>query len=253
MGLSLIPGGAEEASCEILLNDQIFKIRDNLHQFLRRLRFTNLSLLLWVDAICIDQSDIEERTSQVALMRCIYANAQEVLVWLGQDTLGEDFKDGEAALELIPQFVVFLERLGETESDNEMADALADYEFSAKFLCVCNLLERPWWTRIWIVQEMAVARKGPHVCCGSVFVNGSWFERLAFASLQNIRMLNIIYGGERNVNLDAVRAFLRLISQITKHVFILAHIRKRYEEAQDLSLTFLLNVTAKLRSFGSSG
>jgi hypothetical protein len=47
-------------------------------------------MLLWVDAICIDQSNIEERNHQVKLMDLIYKNAKIVFMWLGEEADGSD-------------------------------------------------------------------------------------------------------------------------------------------------------------------
>jgi Heterokaryon incompatibility protein (HET) len=41
--------------------------------------------LLWIDALCINQNDLEERSTQVAMMKDIYARAAEVVIWLGQE------------------------------------------------------------------------------------------------------------------------------------------------------------------------
>jgi Heterokaryon incompatibility protein (HET) len=60
------------------------QITVNLDAALRRLRLPDQPRLLWVDAICINQGDIIERSRQVRIMRDIYANAKTVVVWLGE-------------------------------------------------------------------------------------------------------------------------------------------------------------------------
>jgi hypothetical protein len=62
----------------------------NLYAALKRLRHERYSMLLWVDAICIDQSNIEERNHQVKLMDLIYKNAKIVFMWLGEEADGSD-------------------------------------------------------------------------------------------------------------------------------------------------------------------
>ena len=59
-------------------------VMDNLFRALRRLRRRFGTRTLWVDAICIDQSDVQKRGQQVSLMGQIYRQASTVLVWLGE-------------------------------------------------------------------------------------------------------------------------------------------------------------------------
>ena len=67
----------------ISCNGKPIEIGSNLHSALRRLRNKNNIVQLWVDMLCIDQSDVTERNHQVALMRNIYENSREVVIWLG--------------------------------------------------------------------------------------------------------------------------------------------------------------------------
>lgn len=80
--------GPAEPSNTILVNQCVFSVRVNLYRFLRALRAQQGSekLYLWIDAICVDQSSIGERNSQVQQMGNIYSNAKCVYAWLGPDT-----------------------------------------------------------------------------------------------------------------------------------------------------------------------
>ncbi|KAF2208887.1 hypothetical protein CERZMDRAFT_8174, partial [Cercospora zeae-maydis SCOH1-5] len=60
-----------------------FKIKKTLRDALRRLRKRSDPRALWIDAICINQIDAQEKSSQLALLGRIYSNAAEVLIWLG--------------------------------------------------------------------------------------------------------------------------------------------------------------------------
>ena len=55
-----------------------------LYMALKRLRFADSSRVLWVDAVCINQDDLEERKLHVQFMRQVYMKAKKVLVWLGK-------------------------------------------------------------------------------------------------------------------------------------------------------------------------
>ena len=70
------------------LEDLELDITSNLNAALCAVRRPDQALLLWVDAICINQHDLEERNHQVKLMRQIYTQASTVNIWLGDETLG---------------------------------------------------------------------------------------------------------------------------------------------------------------------
>src|SRR2546423_1242160 len=67
-------------------------VTENLMRALKRLRHHTERRTLWIDQICIDQSNVKERSHQVTLMRRIYQQARETLVWLGEET--EEIRNG---------------------------------------------------------------------------------------------------------------------------------------------------------------
>lgn len=74
----------------IFVHDKNLQISPNLEQALRHLRMRNSQRSLWIDAICINQTDIPEKNKQVPKMRQIYKRASEVLVWISRDHEPED-------------------------------------------------------------------------------------------------------------------------------------------------------------------
>jgi len=76
----------------ITCNGHDFKVTANLFAALRRFRDVSESRKMWIDAICINQNSIPERTQQVGLMLWIYARAEEVLAWVGEDTADSDLE-----------------------------------------------------------------------------------------------------------------------------------------------------------------
>jgi Heterokaryon incompatibility protein (HET) len=134
-------------SPHIKLNGQKFQVGHNLMSALEYLRRLPL-VMLWIDAICIDQSNIKERGEQVLRMESIYSKAQSVLVWLGREAQNSD------------EAVHLIETIAEL---NDRADApawipktLTDKTHSRAWLAVHHLLQRSWWTRVWVVQETAL-------------------------------------------------------------------------------------------------
>lgn len=69
-------------------------MQQTAYEFLRRLRRPDEVRMLWMDCICLDQSNLEERAEQVKMMHLIYRRARSVLVWLGQES-----EDGALAME----------------------------------------------------------------------------------------------------------------------------------------------------------
>ncbi|KAK3367737.1 heterokaryon incompatibility protein-domain-containing protein [Podospora didyma] len=194
------PTENERTSIKVKPGDQILTITPNLHSFLRRLReddCTNgCSKTYWADQICINQKDVPERNSQVAMMASIYRASRRTLVWLGEAGAG----DGDsAALELLrgidllgctradplrqvlPKVVETIEaRLGDTSSPQSGIGAMAEDETEFKpLLDVLN----PW-----VIQEVALAAECTVRVSDNVFRWESMdLAILAFASMAKKR------------------------------------------------------------------
>jgi hypothetical protein len=70
----------------VICSGERFKVTVNLYKALQHLRLNDSPRILWVDAICINQNDLQERGQQVGMMGTIYAQAEQVLVFLGEMT-----------------------------------------------------------------------------------------------------------------------------------------------------------------------
>ncbi|RSL87593.1 hypothetical protein CEP51_002140 [Fusarium floridanum] len=135
-------------------------IRPNLFNFLSRLKARASHDYLWCDSICIDQTNDYERNHQVQLMNRIYRKAQSVLVWLGEARENSDF-----TLRTI--------RLLSTCTDKESRAAYLG-DRPTVWQGLVDLSKRRYWTRIWIVQEITVARNA-ELFCGSEVIPWSTF------------------------------------------------------------------------------
>jgi hypothetical protein len=153
--------GSGQAHTKIEFNGFEAEITKNLAEALRHLRHESGSRYLWVDALCINQQDVEEKGLQVALMKDIYAYAKEVVVWLGpdeEDIAAELFKDVEEVLHLIESSIetdfVGLNRLQWLRFD-EASSLLLDKMFL--------LFKREYFTRTWVIQEVALRIAHSHI------------------------------------------------------------------------------------------
>ncbi|KAH6719484.1 heterokaryon incompatibility protein-domain-containing protein, partial [Leptodontidium sp. MPI-SDFR-AT-0119] len=117
----------------IQLEGQQHSVRENLWQALSHLRLPRDPRVLWVDAICINQSDIEERNQQVARMSRIYRCASQVIIWLG---LADE--QTEAAFSTLKPI---------------HRHSLIDFNVQ-EYRNVERLLSKQYWSRLWIIQEI---------------------------------------------------------------------------------------------------
>jgi len=78
--------GSNIGDREILCEGRTLLVTPNCEAALRRFRRPKKSRILWIDAICIDQSNLEEKGKQVPLMADVYHLASRVLIWLGNGT-----------------------------------------------------------------------------------------------------------------------------------------------------------------------
>ncbi|MCJ1287260.1 hypothetical protein MMC26_006608 [Xylographa opegraphella] len=131
-------------------------VTTNLEAAMRYLRHEFTERVLWIDAVCIDQSNIEERNHQVPLMKAIYSNAEVVRVWLGSPTTGSD--DAIALLNEVGQGVLLQEaRLHDRPvDDNDLRSTI-------------ELMTRAWWDRTWVQQELLLAKRAVLSCGFSSF------------------------------------------------------------------------------------
>ncbi|KAJ4180234.1 hypothetical protein NW755_011922 [Fusarium falciforme] len=158
--------GDEEATRSITIGgSRTINVRENLWAFLR-LQGSVISkpTFFWIDAICINQSNVHERNHQVSMMKQIYVNAFEVYIWLGlqgdNSDLAMDFVAAKGTQGLRRRgpgfYAVWPRRVGK---------ALYD------------LCERAYWRRMWIIQEIVHA-DNITVWCGAKSFRWDVFESL---------------------------------------------------------------------------
>lgn len=131
---------------------------------------------MWCDAICIDQNNTEERNHQVPLMRAIFSGCNFAFLWLGDE--GEESSLAMYAIEEIaklgnvPDPPVFMP---------DSIRALIQQEKSRNgriWLALQRLLQRDFWHRVWILQEL-ILPKDALVVCGSAVVSWKTFRKMS--------------------------------------------------------------------------
>lgn len=143
-------------------NNQLMPILGTQYQMLRRFRQSERHRYLWIDALCINQADADEKADQIAKMFLIFRKASTVLVWLGEESHGERF-----AVRACHQIAE-----GATAGGMPLpacSDCLQHFASS-----IHSLLDRPWFRRTWVRQEIFAARKisihfGDFICSWEAF------------------------------------------------------------------------------------
>jgi hypothetical protein len=154
-----------ERRLPIALGSDEILVTENLYQFLTHLiADSTFNHELWIDAICIDQNNEEERGHQVDMMSSIYESAERVLIWLGEQ---DEYT--------IPAFelLAVLSTL-DMETLLTMNPNTAQYYDESKrpgacgnpqnWFCLGQLFRRTWFTRAWIFQEVILAKEAIVLC-----------------------------------------------------------------------------------------
>jgi hypothetical protein len=148
----------------IELDGSLIPVAVSLYGALEALREKNESVLVWVDALCIDQQNRDERTQQVRLMTSIYSRAEFVAIWLGPE-------EDESALA-----IDLLQNVADQAGSAENVSSLISSRVGKPDLdALVSLFERDYWRRLWVVQEILNATSIT-VYCGSTKLPWSVYE-----------------------------------------------------------------------------
>lgn len=163
--LSYVWGDPRKAEI-ITVNGTQFPVTSSLHQSLTRLRYPDNDRSIWVDAVCINQSNLSERSLQVRRMGSIYRRAQRVVVFLGSEA-----DRSSQAMALLDQ----LSDLAHRDHD-ALTAILEDPAYVTAWKALLSFFARPWWTRAWIIQEYVVSADVVFLC-GDRELSGQSFGR----------------------------------------------------------------------------
>ena len=198
--------GPEEPTETILLDDGPAVVRKNCADVLRQLIYFKSCLYYWLDALCIDQTNVIEKNAQVAMMGSIFSKAEHVLVCIGQED-----DDGEYALQEIRdqrRYDCFPPSGERSDIDhrpvivktgpNGKTDIPPDVNLPRFTLSLAALSRRSYFERVWVVQEIYLAREAS-VCCGKIKLPIAHLERelsSANSILRRLRTANWLVRGD---------------------------------------------------------
>ncbi|KAF2677164.1 HET-domain-containing protein [Lentithecium fluviatile CBS 122367] len=144
----------------ITVNSRPFRVRKNLMSALRHLRLEDEPRWLWIDAICINQASNEEKSTQVTQMHRIYHLAHRVVIWLG-----DSIDASGRALDLFRQIAILLNIDRNAYSDwHDIFPCSSQERKASDEAAMAGIFSRPWWTRVWVIQEAAYTHELVFMC-----------------------------------------------------------------------------------------
>ena len=242
----------EKQGSEILVSNKgTIPLSQNLSLALKALTSgPDVSLpLLWIDQICIDQRNEREKQQQIEMMGEIYSEATEVMVWLGAEGDIEHLSQLSWAIECLQTYegsksVGYIQDFLVGQATNGKQPSLAEKGFSGLLQLWC----RPWFERLWVRQEVALA-KGVVFHCGSNMISAA---KLAKACEIQLQAAYHVLSGEVNGKWTGwVPATAKAFSQLTRahELFELVEStqpRRIYEREDLLNIfRFSFNLKAK--------
>ncbi|PVH86383.1 HET-domain-containing protein [Cadophora sp. DSE1049] len=239
--------GERTGSQLISVDQEHVSITPNLRHALQRLRPKpgEHDLVMWVDAICINQEDIPERNLQTANMRAIYQHAASVAVFLGMEN-----NRSKAAMH-------FARDLNACASVDEVRHFVGNPERKESIESLVRLFRRQYWWRIWVIQEVSSARNAT-VYCGDDEI--SWMEldrvcdllKEASEELQSLFykhpsfIRTLTHGGPRGLQLSR---FSPNVSAPPLLELLLSHKSKKSTDPKD-KVYALIGVSESIDTFG---
>ena len=172
IALSYTWGSPPSRSTSINLNGHQFDVLDTLFPFLKlapKLPEFSSDTWWWIDSICINQEDEKEKSLQMEIMGKIYERAHKTVVWLGEE-VGERFDDESrnctGAIDNLYRLCDEMDAATDKNGslDNKKLLALRQAGSGINWKAIESLLLRPWWRRVWTLQEFLISNRLTFYC-----------------------------------------------------------------------------------------
>ncbi|KAF7188203.1 Heterokaryon incompatibility protein 6, OR allele [Pseudocercospora fuligena] len=162
--------GEAEPPLTVFVNGESRKVRRNCHYALWQARLHYADSFIWIDSVCIDQESLSEKSQQVAIMGAIYGQAVKVLACIGPEADDSDYMLGfsdrftnedldasgnNTITSEAPLPKALMQGLEATKSPAEFQRFLNGSQ---------NFIGRTYWSRVWILQELMMARSRRILC-----------------------------------------------------------------------------------------
>lgn len=156
------------------LDGEPFAVLDNTYPLLEAV-CDNANLIsyarFWIDSICINSDDEEERASQIQLMGQLYESSYITIVWLGPGDV-----DSDQGMEFFLTLCQRRDGLVEAWEKRQSREMPSDLNIAEKWRALRDILKRPWWRRVWTIQEFILPRRLVFFC-GTKYMSHSQFPK----------------------------------------------------------------------------
>lgn len=220
----------------IYIDSRAFSVSPRVNEILYLMSSYQDDRFLWIDSICINQKDDKERSNQVSLMKEIYRQASKVVIWL--DGVQDPWK-ARTMLAGLWYNLMF----GSAESSHDLIRKYSEQWADAGWTALMNLFSHSWFSRVWVIQEIAMASNVEVLAAGTPL---QW-DQLSLVSwmLVGNPELNLILqsSGLPGVEEGAVAGI--------GHACLMSHIRDICMEPKrqaHLSLSLLLDLCSRFES-----
>ena len=241
VALSYVWGETTETT-SIIINGHSFEIRKNLKAALMavahnaRVCTDQKAIAVWADAVCINQADAAEKAHQVRMMGDIYRNSACTMIWLGESSQEQRSSCGMESISKLAQMMRIRYEMEDREWsswDDFIRDAthpdgfwyrvmkkLSFHSFARGFDidAIIGLANRPWWTRMWTVQEAALPRELFFMCGADLL---TWDDWILASGLLSAKLVTLSTG-----------LLLSQIKWINKKVSYISALRKKVADRQ---------------------
>ncbi|KAK6221565.1 hypothetical protein LQW54_001337 [Pestalotiopsis sp. IQ-011] len=171
-----------EGEGNVMVNGALVPVSDDIVALLQSLQHDHDAVTIWIDALCINYADVEEKSAQLAQIPRIFSAASSTVIWLGQAAAGSDGAmdalnrlDEEhltpaaqklllAALRKTPW--ILRTANGEAHSDHSAKEESLEDQLDGLRSSFTELMNRQYWSRLWSLPELVFTKKGS-VMCGS--------------------------------------------------------------------------------------
>lgn len=182
-------------------------ITPSLYSALRQIRHLKNSIVIWADAVCINQSDNAEKSHQVSIMARIYREAMRVIVYLGDEA-----SESQTGFHLIHVLSDFCECQDSSQSTQTIrpkdfqSHGLPDVE-DKNWEAIRAILRRPWFRRVWIIQELLLGRDVTISCGDSAMPWKIFSEAIVKWNKHNTGTMDHGSGYDRGLNQSTADGF----------------------------------------------
>lgn len=149
-----------------------FRVQDHMFRALRRLRREFSKRCVWIDAICINQANEEEKSRQVARMGSIYRTTKQCVIWLGES------EPDESNCRIRPDGFCTAPGLSSVTHGNVLQMFNTKIKSDEELSMTKEFWHRVWWKRLWVLQEFALPYLDPKIMIGPHTISWDFFTQL---------------------------------------------------------------------------